>query len=146
MVVVNFLKILRKCFPLRKIQKVSFLPILNFLWHYIAWIQTLHNINAPVSFYKSLINDWKWRAFRNYWTSLTTARQSRNPIRINKKNSKFFISLSRNNIRKITGVLTGHCKLNKYMHTIGLAINPFCDKCGDVETAEHFLCVQHISD
>lgn len=41
--------------------------------------------------------------------------------------------------QKINGILTGHCLLNKYAHTIGLNHSPLCDKCGKIETADHFL-------
>ena len=55
-------------------------------------------------------------------------------------NTKYFLSLSRTNLKRITGMLTGHCTLNKHLHVMGLANSPLCDRCGEEETAIHVLC------
>ena len=39
-----------------------------------------------------------------------------------------------------TEVLTGHNKLNKHLHTMGVTASPNCNECDDPETSEHFLC------
>ena len=92
------------------------------------------------SFLKNHIIKWKRITFFNHWNSIEHARQSKNCIKINAKNTKYILSLSRKNIRRMTGILTGHCPLNKHLHTIGLSNSPLCTNCGDVESAEHFLC------
>lgn len=78
--------------------------------------------------------------FIKHWISLNTARQSRNSIKISNKNARYFLSLSRTNLRKLTGILTGHNSLKKHLHTIGVINDPNCDMCGDIESTEHFLC------
>ena len=87
-----------------------------------------------------IISDWKAQKFKNHWNSLNTARQARNSIKINDRNTKYLLSLSRSNIKRLTSILTGHNTLKKHLHTIGISTDPYCDMCGDIETTEHFLC------
>lgn len=96
----------------------------------------------PVSYstLQQIVKNWKDKRFKNHWTSLNFARQAKNCIKINNKNSRFFLSLSRSNLRKLTSILTGHNLLNKHLHTIGVTNDPNCDKCGEMESTEHFLC------
>ena len=89
---------------------------------------------------KSIITRWKATTFSNYWNSLSFAKHAKNCISINGKNSRYYISLNRTNLRKLTQVLTGHCPLNKHLHAMGFITDPLCPKCGEVETAEHLLC------
>jgi len=97
-------------------------------------------LKITTSFLKHHISKWKTKTFRKHWKTVEQARHAKNCIQISAKNSNYFQSLSRKNIRRLTGVLTGHCFLNKHAHTIGLHNNPHCDKCGEIESAEHFLC------
>lgn len=96
----------------------------------------------PVStaYLDNIISKWRYETFIKHWQSLNIANQAKNCITINKKNSKFFTSLNRTNLRRLTNILTGHCHLNKHLTTLGLANSPLCPKCDEVETAEHFLC------
>ena len=86
------------------------------------------------------IKDWKTTTFKNHWHSLNRARQAKNCITINKSLTKFLLSLSRKNLKRLTDILTGHCSLNNHLHTIGIANNPNSNSCGEIESAEHFLC------
>lgn len=45
------------------------------------------------------------------------------------------VSLSRPNLRMLTGVLTGHCTLNKRMHCMSSANGPLCRSWGDTKEA-----------
>ena len=48
--------------------------------------------------------------------------------------------LSRGAIKKFTEFITGHCRLNKHMHVLGLSQNTQCTLCLDgEETPEHLL-------
>lgn len=87
-----------------------------------------------------LILNSKTREFKRYWNDLDVARQSKVAIRINNRNMRYYLSLSRNNLRRLAGILTGHSPLKKHLHTIGVAHDPYCEKCGEVESAEHLLC------
>lgn len=86
-----------------------------------------------------MISKWKAKSFANHWNTVDLARQTKNFIMMNKSISAYIISLSRRNIKRMTEVLTGHCKLNKHLHTIGLSDGPLCHTCDGIETAEHFL-------
>ena len=80
------------------------------------------------------------RTFKNHWHSFSRARQAKNCISINKNITKYFLSLSRKNLKRLTDILTGHCSLNSHLYTIGLINSPSCNSCGEIETAEHILC------
>jgi len=97
-------------------------------------------LKVSPSHFKSLIYKWKNKSFKKHWNDINHARQSKNCISINAKNTKYLLSLSKSNIRRMTAILTGHCPLNKHLNTIGITQNDSCSKCGESETAEHFLC------
>jgi hypothetical protein len=55
--------------------------------------------------------------------------------------SERLIRLNRLDLRRVAGILTGHCTLNEHMYRMGLRNDPMCP-CGlDRESAGHFLCV-----
>jgi ribonuclease HI len=52
-----------------------------------------------------------------------------------------FYSLSREQSRVVTGLLTGHNTLNRHLHLMGLRDSQLCRKCGaEDETSAHVLC------
>ena len=52
-----------------------------------------------------------------------------------------FLSFNRTQSRAVTGLLTGHNTLRRYLHPIGLSDNPLCGRCGaEDETSAHILC------
>lgn len=54
--------------------------------------------------------------------------------------SKELLGLSRNSLRKIIGLLTGHCGLKRYLNIMGVAKVPMCRGCKyEEETALHIL-------
>jgi hypothetical protein len=63
---------------------------------------------------------------------------------INKSSNKLtsdLLILSRNQMRLVVGLLTGHCHLRKHVHILGIyKEEPVCRKCGmGEETAHHIL-------
>jgi hypothetical protein len=51
------------------------------------------------------------------------------------------LSLSRNQLRIMTGLLTGHCNLKGHLFKLGLVNSPECDRCKQAsEMASHILC------
>jgi hypothetical protein len=51
------------------------------------------------------------------------------------------LSFNRTQSRVVTGLLTGHNTLRRYLHIIGLSDSPLCRKCGaGEETSAHVLC------
>ena len=69
-------------------------------------------------------------------------RQGRAAIRApSLKTAKFCLQLTKVNIRKLVGIWTGHCRLNKHLHILGIVSDPTCRGClEEDETAEHVLC------
>ena len=66
------------------------------------------HLKAPPSYFKGQITKWKNMAFTNHWKSIIYARQSKNCISLDAKKSRFILSLSRRNIRRLTSIFTGH--------------------------------------
>ena len=53
---------------------------------------------------------------------------------------KEIIHISRTKLRRITGLITGHCNLNKHMHRLGIKTSPLCRGClEEDETPVHLL-------
>lgn len=51
------------------------------------------------------------------------------------------LAMSKNEIRIIIGLLSGHCKLNDHLARMRIRDDPDCDLCGTQrETAKHILC------
>ena len=66
--------------------------------------------------------------------------QPKQSIRINVINAKFITALNKNNIRRLIGVLNWALYIEQTPTHIGLHQSPLCDKCGEIESAAHFLC------
>lgn len=43
--------------------------------------------------------------------------------------TRFRTKLSRNNLRRLINILSGHCHLNNHMHRLGVTENPTCRAC-----------------
>ena len=56
---------------------------------------------------------------------------------------KLYTDLPRRSCSVITQLRTGHIGLNSFLHRIGAAPSPKCDKCHVPETVEHFLLTCH---
>lgn len=97
-------------------------------------------IPVSLSTLNMIISEWKKDQFKKGWKEITIARQAKHCITISAMNSKFFLSQSRKNLKRLTDILTGHCSLNNHLNIMGINDSPNCEKCGDAETAEHFLC------
>lgn len=55
--------------------------------------------------------------------------------------AKIVLNLSKDELRTIVGVITGHIDLNSYLKRIGRRDDPLCDRCSlGEETAQHFFC------
>lgn len=54
--------------------------------------------------------------------------------------AKTLLNLSRIKLRKLTGLITGHCNLNKHLYNVGLSTDPTCRGClEEDETPIHLL-------
>lgn len=55
--------------------------------------------------------------------------------------AKDLLSLSKTGIKLVTGLLTGHCQLNRHLHLMEISEDPMCRAClTEEETASHVLC------
>jgi hypothetical protein len=51
------------------------------------------------------------------------------------------LRVNRTQSRAVTGLLTGHNTLRRYLHLTGLSDSPLCRRCGaEDETSAHVLC------
>jgi hypothetical protein len=58
------------------------------------------------------------------------------------KLARFLRNLPRSKLGVLIGLLTGHVRLNKHLHRMGLVSDPICVACGiEEESALHFICV-----
>jgi len=91
---------------------------------------------------KSLVRDRTKRLHQERWDSLATCRQSKEfLVGCNAKNTKFLLSLSREKLRWLVGILTGHNSLRYHLSKMSIVSDPTCRGCGlEPETARHFIC------
>ena len=57
-----------------------------------------------------------------------------------KARTEWLLKRSRQALNPLIGILTGHCRLRKHLHQMGLEADTVCSRCGEEEkTAWHFL-------
>ena len=78
---------------------------------------------------KEFLNKWVTIEKTNHFRSLPISSTARHFLRYDEKRTKQFLSLSKSELRTITGLLTGHCRLNGHMAKMGLVSDPTCRKC-----------------
>ena len=76
------------------------------------------------------------------WQGLTTCRQAKEMITSRcRLRERDLLALSRQMLRPVIGILTGHTHVQRHLSLMGLSNDPFCSYCKQaVETASHFLC------
>lgn len=78
----------------------------------------------------SFINATTLEDFVERWQTGAGCRQARATIRPPCRTAtKYYLRLSRERLRLLVGFLTGHCRLNKHLHTMGLVQSPLCRGC-----------------
>jgi ribonuclease HI len=89
------------------------------------------------------VKDWIWRKHGNYWANLPRQMHSKAFIGTlcQKKTEELFL-MNRNQLRIITGFLTGHAPVKNHLHKIGLYNGDLnCRLCNkEPETVKHILC------
>lgn len=75
------------------------------------------------------------------WRSSTGMRQSKIFIKgMDKKKTSKLMGLSRENMRLVIEIITGHCRLNRHLTVIGVKTDPICPECTESEeTSLHLL-------
>lgn len=81
-------------------------------------------------------------AERNKWWAQTTgANQAKQLIgSYDKRRTEVYLNQPKGKLKMLVGLLTGHCRLNKHMHRLGITNCETCRYCmEDSETSEHVL-------
>jgi len=91
---------------------------------------------------KFLVKERTKNSHQSRWDALTTCRQSKEfLVGCKAKNTKFLLSLSREKLRWLVGILTGHNSLRYHLNKMGIVYDSTCRGCGlEPETARHFVC------
>ncbi|KAJ8914966.1 hypothetical protein NQ315_002490 [Exocentrus adspersus] len=92
---------------------------------------------------RSQVKEWVNAQHKEYWNNIT--RHQHGKIFIRESSAKLtreLLTLSRNKLRIIAGLLTGHCALKAHLIRMGLYNgDPNCRLCGrGAESAYHILC------
>jgi hypothetical protein len=57
------------------------------------------------------------------------------------RRTKDLLKLNRDQLRRVVGLLTGHCHLKGHLFKLGLTVDPTCERClQEDESATHILC------
>ncbi len=96
---------------------------------------------VPMSVRSTRIKERGKKLFRDLWNKhrgLTHSKMMMEPF---KKGKYVKFKLKRKDLRVLIGILTGHCCLNKFLHRIMKADNPYCRSCNEEvdEDMEHLL-------
>jgi ribonuclease HI len=91
---------------------------------------------------RSSIRSWIVRESQDWWMRTPGQRQAKVFIKAySPEFTKDLLNYNRKAVRIIVGQLTGHCRLNKHLETMGLAEENLCRFCQEEEeTAEHVWC------
>jgi hypothetical protein len=89
-----------------------------------------------------VIRDWTSRKHEEHWQSICGQRQAKGFLKKpSAKKAGELLKLSRNRLRTMTGLLTGHCNLKGHLFNLGLVMSPKCNRWKQTcEMASHVLC------
>ena len=98
-------------------------------------------LGIPISTVKQSVGKWMLEALQEQWYRYDKGRQAKLFLaEPNPSLTKKLMALSRSAMKKFIEFITGHCRLNKHMHMLGLSQNTQCTLCLDgEETPEHLL-------
>ena len=90
---------------------------------------------------KEELRKWEEIEKSSYWRATPGQRQAKRFINHSQNRAKELLSLSKPELKLITGFLTGHGPLRYHLKKMGLAETDTCRFCNNAtETAEHILC------
>jgi hypothetical protein len=94
---------------------------------------------VPRSLMTRVTKEWLSSNHLSYWNLVSGCRQSKVWI---KRPCLKLARFLKNLLSVLIGLLTGHGRLNKHLHRMGLLSDPTCAACGiEEESALHFICV-----
>jgi hypothetical protein len=91
---------------------------------------------------KKAVRDWTNRDHKKYWESLTVLKQAKGFLQgPSVRRTKELLKLTRNQLHRVTGLLTGHFHLKGHLFKMGLIDSPICERClAKDKSATHILC------
>jgi hypothetical protein len=91
---------------------------------------------------KKAPRDWTNRNHNKYWESTTGLKQAKELIPgPSARRTKDLLKLSRDQLRWVVGLFTGHCHLKRHLLKMDLTDDPTCERClEEEESATHILC------
>lgn len=85
---------------------------------------------------------WLANKIKSAWATTQRCEHTKSILqRADVRVTNQLLEMSKEDIRVVTGLFTGHCKLNSHLAKMRLREDPDCDLCGNCrETANHILC------
>jgi ribonuclease HI len=104
-------------------------------------LHPLHRTPFMESLWKGDVKRWLSQKHKSFWKNSDGMKTSKTLFpTIDDKKINDLTNLKRNDLRLLTGVLTGHCPLRKHLNNIGILSNPNCRFCDITdETPIHIL-------
>jgi hypothetical protein len=100
-------------------------------------------LGIPAKVAMEVSRDWTSTKHEQHWQSICGQRQAKGFLggrKLNKKAGEL-LSLSRNQVRRMTGLLTEYCHLKGHQIKLVLVHSPKCDGCKQAsEMTSHILC------
>jgi hypothetical protein len=75
---------------------------------------------------KKAVRYWTNRNHKKYWKPTTGLKQAKGFI---SGRTKDLLKLNRDQLRRVVGLLTGHCHLKGHLFKLGLTGDPTCEMC-----------------
>jgi hypothetical protein len=99
---------------------------------------------VPKSLITRVTKEWLSGNYLFYWNLQSGSKQSKVCWikRPSLKLVRFLINLPRTKLGALIGLITGHVRLNKHLHKMGLLSDPTCAACSiEKESTLHFICM-----
>lgn len=99
-------------------------------------------VGLPFSTIKQFLKEELIAKHLDYWRTLPGLRQAKEFIKKpDSRTTNELLKLTRNELRKVVGILTGHNTLNRHLHIMGIRGSPLCRRCDrEEETSKHVTC------
>ena len=87
------------------------------------------------------LHEWRLATMGESWKKHPGCRQSKLMIAgPDREKATKLLGLSREELRLLVGILTGHCGLNRHLSVMGVKKDPICPMCGlEEEDTQHYL-------
>jgi len=99
------------------------------------------SVGISVSTIYSSISSWAVHEQNKLWQELSGCRQAKRFLYgCDHSRARYALNLSRQDLRILVGILTGHADLNRHLHIMGLRQDSGCPLCQeDEDTSLHFI-------